>query len=293
MRKNMHWSASLVFLTAICFGQQPAAKKAVHSESDLPRFTYPVKGKVSDLLQSDPASFNAFAAKVRADLQGILDNYEIEDKSTKRNLLDAKLSLEELNGGDAEALQTIQTVRALEEKPDAKLTSDLIDEAIVHARIDAGAQSGPDYQQAFARRYTAAVNQLPWAVVQETIKQTKGAAETVTTSFASGLVNSDLQPMVEKSGTLDNQGAWELLFWRRVVTYYIPLQNEIVPALRSYIAAHAVAKPDIWAAREVTLTAADNPHPVPIGIWDAGSAWSLGKKLRAIPVLSEKARTWR
>jgi hypothetical protein len=114
-------------------GRQSGAKKHVHSESDLPRFTYPVKGSVSDLLQSVPAFFGAFAAEVKGDLQGILD---IDDKSAERNLLAAKLSLEELNGEDAEALETIKTARTLEEKPDARLTSDLIDKAIVHARID-------------------------------------------------------------------------------------------------------------------------------------------------------------
>lgn len=55
----------------------------------------------------------------------------------------------------------------------------------------------------------------------------------------------------------------------------MPLKNKIVVSLRSYIAAHAVNKSDIWAAREVTLTTADKPHSVLIGIWDGGVDLSL------------------
>jgi subtilisin family serine protease len=45
--------------------------------------------------------------------------------------------------------------------------------------------------------------------------------------------------------------------------------------LTPYIAAHNVQKPDIWEAREVTLTAGEKLTPVRIGIWDSGVDTSL------------------
>lgn len=260
----------LMWLAAACVAQQGAPKKAVHSESELPRFTYPVKGTAAELLQSDPSAFHTFAAKVQADLQTILANYDVQDKSTERTLLNVKLSLQEMNGENTEGLETIKTIRALEEKPDARLTANLIDEAVLRARLDSHETSGRSYTQAFVRRYSAAVNQLPWNVVQETVKRSKGAAEVLNASFAIGTVSSDIQPMVETSGSLDNQSAWLLLRIRRTLFNSVPLKNEIVNVLSSYIAAHAVTKPDIWAGREVTLTPSDKLHPVLVGIWDGG-----------------------
>jgi len=40
--------------------------------------------------------------------------------------------------------------------------------------------------------------------------------------------------------------------------------------LKNYIAAHNVEKPDIWAAREVTLTSDQKLTPVVVAIWDSG-----------------------
>jgi hypothetical protein len=45
--------------------------------------------------------------------------------------------------------------------------------------------------------------------------------------------------------------------------------------LKSYIALHNVVKPDIWAAREVTLTKDQKLTPVLVAIWDSGIDVSL------------------
>src|SRR5580704_10375987 len=142
-----------------CFAQP---KKVVKNESELPRFTYKVTGNVADLLKPDSAAFKHLSVQVKADLDSILKNYQVEDKSTERELLGARLSFEEMAGQNDQALRTIDTIRGLEEKPDAKLTADLIDRAIVEARIDAKATSGAAYDSAFTRRLSEAVNQLPW-----------------------------------------------------------------------------------------------------------------------------------
>jgi len=40
--------------------------------------------------------------------------------------------------------------------------------------------------------------------------------------------------------------------------------------LKAYVAAHDTQKPDIWAAREVTLSSKDHPEKVLVAIWDSG-----------------------
>ena len=117
------WALILLFVP---FAPGEANKKIqVKDQSDLPRFTYPLSGPASVLLQADAASFNAFAVKVRTDLDAILRDYEIEDKATLRSLLSAKLDLQHLAGEDAAALETVKALRALEEKPSPRLTTGL------------------------------------------------------------------------------------------------------------------------------------------------------------------------
>src|SRR5580700_10938109 len=89
---------SLLLLFAPFVYSQSTAKKKVTSQADLPRFSYPVTGTASALVQADDAAFNAFAMKVRADLDSIFRDYEIDDKSTMRTLLSARLDIEELAG---------------------------------------------------------------------------------------------------------------------------------------------------------------------------------------------------
>jgi hypothetical protein len=72
---------------------QMSGKKIVTSQADLPRFTYPVKGSASELVQADDAAFNAFASKVRTDLDSIFRDYKIADKATMRSLFQAKINL--------------------------------------------------------------------------------------------------------------------------------------------------------------------------------------------------------
>ena len=103
--------AVLILLAAPASHAQSAAKKKVTSQSDLPRFSYPVTGSASELLQADDATFNAFASKVRADLDTVLRDYEIDDAATMRTLLGAKLDLQELAGENQAALETLQTLR--------------------------------------------------------------------------------------------------------------------------------------------------------------------------------------
>jgi subtilisin family serine protease len=254
-------------LALACFAQ---SKKIVKSESDLPRFTYPVKGNVADLLRPDSPAFKAFAAKVQADLASIFENYQIEDKATQRDLLEARLSLEELNGQNEEGLRTIQEIRSMEEKPDARLAAGLTDQAILQARIDSKASAGPAFESAFSSRFSQAVNALPWNVVQDRVKELKGSAEMITPAFLAGMLTSDVQPMVDKSGAVDNPTAWHVLQLRCAALYRTPVKGRASEVLQSYVLKNSVMKPDIWAARDVTLSPNDKLTPVLVGIWDGG-----------------------
>jgi len=254
---------------------QAPAKKVVKTEADLPRFNYPLTTTATELLQSDDATFNAFAAKVRADVDSVLNDYDVEDHAALRGLIGVKLQLALLAGDDEAALKTIDRLRELQDKPDAKLLTGVQTAAIIQAAKETGKSSGPEFTAAYEKAYTAALKPLPWEVVGNRIKELKSNAEIVTPALIVGSIQANMDPAVAKSHQLSNDLAWGLIGARASIKRVLPLKLSTVAVLTSDVAAHNQQKPDIWADREVTLTAADKLTPVNVAIWDSGSDVAL------------------
>lgn len=256
-----------VLLSQICVAQ---TKQKVASQSDLPRFTYPMTMPASQLVQADQATFNAFADKVRTDLDSILRDYDISDKATLRELLGIKADLQQLSGDYEGSLKTVQELRAMQDKPAARLTTRLRSESELQAALQTKSASGADYEQAFAKYYEDAVNKLPWDVVQDWAKSAWAQSKTTSRAAMAAMVKTELDPAVEKSKALNNDEAWELVDVRTYIQFGLPEKQDVAKILGNYVKAHNVMKPDIWEAREVTLTPADRLSPVLVGIWDSG-----------------------
>ena len=265
----------LVLLLVCSAVAQDAAKKKVTSQSDLPRFSYPLTTPASELVQSDSATFDAFSSKVRADLKAVFSDYDIADKASMRNLLFTKMTLQQLAGEYPEALETVKTVRAMEDKPSAKLTSGLLVESELAAAIETKSTNGADYEQAFTKAYSEAVDKLPWDTVQDSMKAAWAAAKLRTKASLIAFVKTELDPAVEKSKALSGDQAWDLIAVRRAIQFDLPLNASRIEILGKYVTAHNVIKPDIWEARDVTLSAVDKLTPVLVGIWDSGVDVSL------------------
>jgi subtilisin family serine protease len=58
----------------------------------------------------------------------------------------------------------------------------------------------------------------------------------------------------------------------------LPLKAGLVDAYASYLAAHKVDKPDIWAARDVALPPGRDHAPVVVAVWDSGVDSALFKE---------------
>ncbi|PYR70642.1 MAG: hypothetical protein DMF88_02225, partial [Acidobacteria bacterium] len=149
---------------------QAVQKKKVTSQADLPRFTYPIEMPASQLVQADKATFDRFAASVRADLDRVNRDYDISDKATQRELLGVGLDLQQLAGDDRGALETVTALRQLEDKPSARLVTGLLAKSEAEAAIAARDTTGAAFEQAFTKSYSTAVGALPWDVVQDSMK---------------------------------------------------------------------------------------------------------------------------
>ena len=257
-------------------GAQAIAKKPVNSAADLPRFTYPIDIAPSALVQADAPTFSAFAAKVRADIDSVLAGYDIQDHATLRGLLEQKLQLQVLAGTeDAAALATAQQIRELEDKPDQKLLSGVSTNAIVAARAQTGATSGDAFVAAFGKQYAGALAPLPWAVVGTALRQIKTTYELFTPAIVIGQIEGSLDPGAAKSHSLSSEKAAQLIRSRFLIDVIRPLRVPGAATIAALIAQHSQQKPDIWAARDVTLHAGDRLTPVRIAIWDSGSDVAL------------------
>ncbi len=97
-------------------------KKKIATANDLPRFSYPMDQAPSAFLLADDATYNAFVATVLHDVNSVLNNYDIEDKATLRALYGFKVDAESLMGENEAALKSLQKLKDLQEKPEAKAT---------------------------------------------------------------------------------------------------------------------------------------------------------------------------
>jgi hypothetical protein len=261
--------------------QAPAnlTKKKVASASDLPRFSYPMNVPPSSFLMTDDETFNAFALKVMHDVDSVLNEYDIEDKATLRSLYGTKLDVQMLTNDNQGALATLNTLRSLQEKPQSKATSGMIDRPLLDARISTRANSGEALQRAFQSNLEALLGSMEWRVVQDRVKQVKGSFEIATPDLIVGSEKQGLDPAAKQSNTVDLDAAETLIEDRSFIKIIYPVRQQALAALTAYVTAHNVQKPDIWEAREVTLTADEKLTPVRIGIWDSGVDTALYPRL--------------
>ena len=264
--------STLTCALLMTFGASHAAGEriVIAKQADLPRFSYKIAGTATQFVEANPAAFNTFAAQVDHDIEGVLAGYQIDDKSTLIQLLGAKLSYQEIAGDYSGGLKTIEDMRALQTKPAAKLLVGLLNGARLQAAIDAGGESGPAFEAAFRKHYADAVAPLPWAVVQDGVKSSYGYSRIAGRAATLGEVTTEIDPAVAKSGALDGPEAWELLATRTDLKFAMPLYGARADVLHDYIAKNDTPVPEIWSAREVTLTAADKLTPVNVAIWDSG-----------------------
>ena len=258
-----------LFALMLGTGALAQAKQRIEKASDLPRFSYPVKGDLEQLVRDEKA-FSAFAAQVRRDIESVLTGYDIADKSMQSQLLGTLLPLDIMEGRDELALQRIAAIRAVQEKPADKLLAGLQASAIIEARKAVGNANSAQYRQAVGQRIAQSLQALPFEVVSNDIKQAKAGAEMIGETLVLGNVRNVLQPIVDQSSALSSELAPGVIGARYALLMRLPLKQTLIDTYSTYLAAHTVEKPDIWGVRNVSLLDATGLTPVTIAVWDSG-----------------------
>jgi hypothetical protein len=255
-----------VLLPVDVYGQQQEKKK-IEKIDDLPRHTYRVSGTLTELI-TDENVFGPFAAEVRANIEKDLETYEITDKTTLKDFYGVLVNLDMLAGNYDEALEGVVLIRELEDKPTDKLTTNLIEESIIRARIDVEAKNAD--QRSFVQYLTDAVGELPWEVVQDRIEAMKGDLDMFGRNILLGMIQSQYESGVEQSNQTSNEIAFELINARYLIEVVLPLKEQILEVFDAYITASRVVKLDIWEERGVNLSDVPNLTPVIVAVWDTG-----------------------
>ncbi len=245
-------------------------RKDVTSTDTLPRYSYPIEGSVADVLTASPASFQALARPIEADIDKILAEYDIKDQATLRTILQARLGGQIASGQqDQAALATIADIRSHQDKAEARLVGNLVHQSFLEARLISKDKPGVCPAD-FSRIYAGHLAALPWKIVGVGQKRQKGFAQVATASFFIGMAAGALQPMLDTTHTLSNAAAWQLLAARANMDVVVVCRPQIAAALTAYVQRNDTQKPDIWAARSVTLAASARLTPVNVAIWDSG-----------------------
>lgn len=264
-------TVTLALLAALAwagFSAVSQAKQRIEKAADLPRFTYPVSGKLEAMVRN-PEALAPLATAVRRDTESVLARHDIADKATERDLLTQLAVIDYLEGRYPQALQRLAQVQALQEKPADKLMSGLRLRAAATAALKA-APGTPAHAQGVAEFLAAELAKMPYEVVANEVRELKASAEIASDGLALGRVREVLQPLADANGNLSNEAAPGLLFARLALTTTVPLKAVWIDAFSSYLARHKVDKPDIWAARNFTLPAGGGHATVPVAVWDSG-----------------------
>jgi len=265
------FSRLLVTLIALPLATTAVAqeKQRIDKAADLPVFSYKLDGKLEVLIR-DNAKFAAFAREVRRDDDSVLAKYDISDKAKLRELLTVLVRLDLIEGRYDDALKGALRVRELEEKPADKLLSGTLVRAMVEARRVTGNRTSLAYRNEVSRLIAADLAGMPFDVIQNEIKEAKAGAEIISEALAMGYVNNVLQPTVDKAGSLSSELAPIIVGAKYRLEFVLPLKETLIDTYSTYLAAHKVEKPDIWAARSVELAPGKRYTPVTVAIWDSG-----------------------
>jgi Subtilase family len=248
----------------------PMEKIHITSLDQLPVHTYPISGTVSELLD-DREALSSLRTRYQADLESDLEKYEINDTATLQGKYRMLSTLYLIDGRNEDALNLLDEVAEMEDKEASRLTSGLTTRAMIAAKNALPENHTQEHFAAsFATELETYVNELPYDVVQDRIKSSKGRAEYLSENLLRGVIQSQLDPAVGATGEMSADQAGTVIGMRYALDAVLPLNPIVADIYGRYIEKNAVEKENIWPAREYTFVDKMMRPDVVVGIWDSG-----------------------
>ena len=243
-------------------------KIIVTSSDQLPRYTYVLKKKPSQVLQ-DQEAINFLRNQVFIDLKNELNNYDIRDKSTLRshNILISQLYM--LKKDYKFALNASFIAENLAEKESEKLLTGLL----LRSRIEAEKKISSDlnFEDVFISEYEKRIQSLKWNVVEKDIKSLAGRLRILSPQLILGQIQSSIDPIVDIKLEVSHEIARSLVSSSITLEYVLPLKKKILNILNKFIEKNSnESRPEIWSSRGIEFTGKEPYQNILIAIWDSG-----------------------
>jgi len=244
-------------------------KKVVTNVDELPRYTYEIKGNLTVFLEND-FEFKKLTEKVKSNYLKDLNQFIIEDKSTLKGYYEILMYISMLDQDFEKADVYLKKLKSLEDKKSAKLVSGITTKSIIETFDNVDGFLTPEFVDKFRNIYANKITPLPWNVVQDRIKGTKGDLEIFSKKLAYGYLEGQFQKAYEKAGNISGELASLLISLKYDFTYLHPLKEERLAILNSYIENNKSEKVNIWKDREFNFSKKEKCSKVRVAIWDSG-----------------------
>jgi hypothetical protein len=260
----------VLLVTSVNVPVHSADKIKIDKLDDLPRFTYELSAKPSELLSDDDA-FADLTKRMKDNVARVLETYEIDDANTLQDYYKTLQTIAFLDRDYEATVRYLDMSRELEPKEAKRHMIGLFDLSYVDA-VEAGKKPGTDEFSAALRTSMARrVDDMPWDVVQELVERMNAQMQMISDELLVGLVQSQLDPAVEKAGFLSGEQAYQVIRFRLAIEVVIPHKHDVAAVLGAAIVAHTQErKTDIWPQRAVSFDGSEGYEAVVVAIWDAG-----------------------
>jgi subtilisin family serine protease len=261
----------LIFFGISLYSQN---KIKIEKADDLPKHYYNLEGhKAMDYINNRDLCIE-LADKLEKNLKSDLVKYDIPDKATMRGYYADFSTISFLKNDLKTAMHYIIEGRKLTEKDSDKFMWGLLDEVYFKTRIDNPDIPVDKFQAALKNNLNSVVSSLPFNVVQEDVEGMIGSFDIVSKNLLQGMVEGQLQPIIDKAQTQVPQFVVsQLLNTRLNYDIFLPYKDEVFkPVFQDFYDQNHVNVElvDIWKERDIELRNDENLYPVVIGIWDSG-----------------------
>jgi len=261
--------AAALAASASAGAQAPAARPVIEAASQLPRKTYTLPRKPSEML-ADASAVAALARKVDSDLAAVTAQYEIRDRSTLTDFYTLRMQIALLERRESDAVAWAEKIALLQDKPAQRATAGLV--AYGYAAAARPGLSPQARREAFGAAIAARLEAMPAATVQARVREFRRNYQLMSTGYFTGAVQAEVDPIWEKSPVVGREIAADVIRTHLALARTLEYREAMLAALGGWLTKQGTTAPmaDVWTARGFDLPAGASLAPVTIAIWDSG-----------------------
>ena len=248
-------------------------KIVVESEADLPRTEIALTKKPSEIVLGDGPEYDALVDELDAALTDLLENYDIQDISTKRGLIGSQRVVLQARGDWAGLLETTQAMRDTASKPAEREMTGLVSDSYARAAIAAGDTKGDAFAAAFKTELETALAGVDVNTARDELQATRGQMQLVNATLLEAALKGQLDPAIEQAGMVVGRGsATSIVGIKQTIAMadYMPIIADAIGARLDEVPESESV--DLWTPREATVTEGSE---IVVAVWDTGVDSSL------------------